>query len=56
MILCRGCKSKQVEELLDIGKHPISNHFLKCSLVEELHYPLVVGQCSICGIAQLKYL
>ena len=56
MILCRGCQSKQVEDLLDIGKHPISNHFLKCSPVEEFHYPLVIGQCRTCGVVQLTKL
>ena len=56
MILCRGCQSKHVEELLDIGKHPISNHFLKCSSVEELHYSLVIGQCMTCGVVQFTKL
>ena len=56
MILCRGCQSKQVNELLDIGKHPVSNRFLECPSAEEFLYPLAVGQCGTCGIVQLTKL
>ena len=56
MILCRGCQSQQVKELLDVGRHPVSNRFLKCASVEEIHYSLVMGQCRVCGIVQLTRL
>ena len=56
MILCRGCQSVEVGELLDIGMHPVSNCFLQHTSVVDPRYLLAIGQCRNCGLVQLTKL
>ena len=56
MILCRGCQSGGVKELLNIGVHPVSNCFLKHPSVVDPRYLLAMGQCEGCGLVQLTEL
>lgn len=39
--------------MLDLGKQPISNRFLKKANEKEYKYPMIVGQCHACGLIQL---
>jgi len=49
--LCCGLDSVQV--LLDFGLQPPSNRFIRPDVPDEETHPLVVGQCSGCGLVQL---
>lgn len=55
MSVCQLCRNEFDNPIIDLGLHPLGDHFLK---EEELakpepRYPLVVVQCSQCGHAQL---
>nr|BAF47163.1 hypothetical protein [Zehria sp. KO68DGA] len=54
MISCHICKSSAIEQLLDLGKQPISNRFLQSSHDVETTYPIVVNQCLKCGTVQIN--
>ncbi|MBR9691152.1 SAM-dependent methyltransferase, partial [Candidatus Woesearchaeota archaeon] len=49
---CIFCKSN-VDVLIDFGKQPIRNRFLKSAEEDETLYSLVVGQCQKCALIQL---
>lgn len=54
---CRLCKSKKLEEFLDLGFSPTEDSFLsKEDLSDpEVWFPLRVSTCLDCGFAQLSY-
>jgi SAM-dependent methyltransferase len=56
-IRCRGCSSKNFEQLIDLGEMPISNNLLSKSsdFSKEPRYPLEVIVCLQCGLAQLSH-
>lgn len=53
MNVCRICGMNAVAELLDAGSHPVSNRFLADASTDEQTFPIVLGQCSACGLVQL---
>jgi SAM-dependent methyltransferase len=53
---CRVCDSRRLELVLDLGKHPWCNHFLKeDELGTEPYYPLRLVFCTTCSTAQLDF-
>lgn len=54
---CRLCKSKKLEKVLDFGKTPPANSFLKENQLKnkEDFFPLVVNFCTNCGQLQLSH-
>lgn len=53
---CRVCDSTDLEPVIDLGRHPWCNHFLKKEeLGREPFYPLRVVFCHRCATAQLDY-
>lgn len=53
---CRVCDSTNLEPVIDLGKQPWCNHFLKPEEVgHEPFYPLRVVFCHQCATAQLDY-
>jgi len=53
---CRVCDSPDLEPVIDLGRHPWCNHFLKKEeLGREPFYPLRVVYCHRCMTAQLDY-
>ena len=57
IINCRLCKSKNLKKILDLGKTPPANSFLKKSQLKnkEDFFPLVVNFCTNCGQLQLSH-
>lgn len=55
--ICRLCKSKKLEKVLDLGKTPPANSFLKKSQLKDKEecFPLVVNFCTNCGQLQLSH-
>jgi hypothetical protein len=50
---CRVCTGQRLVKVLDLGKQPLANRFLKEQHEEEAAYPLDVFLCSDCGHAEL---
>jgi hypothetical protein len=50
---CLGCGAKAVGVLVDLGPQPPSNRFERVEARPAEVYPLIVGQCSACGLVQL---
>ena len=56
MMICRVCDSPRLELVIDLGKQPWCNNFLKPDEVgHEPFYPLRVVYCHDCGAAQLDF-
>lgn len=55
---CRICDSQKLFDVIDLGKQPIPNGFLKKETLNqtEKKYPLAVVFCENCSLMQLKYL
>jgi SAM-dependent methyltransferase len=53
MNTCRLCQRDTVAVLLDFGKQPLCNRFLRDRDAIEYTHPLAVGQCQGCGVIQL---
>lgn len=55
---CRICGSKELIDVIDLGKQPIPNGFLKKENLakKEPKYPLAVCFCKSCSLMQLKFL
>ena len=51
--LCYSCKSSNIDVLVDLGSHPVSNKFLKNPQDEEKLFNLTLGQCRNCALIQL---
>ena len=55
-MICRVCDSTRLEPVLDLGKQPWCNHFLRPEEVgTEPFYPLRLVYCHDCSTAQLDY-
>lgn len=54
---CRLCKSKKLEKVLDLGKTPPANSFLKKSQLKDKEdfFPLIVNFCKDCNHLQLSH-
>lgn len=54
---CRLCKSKKLEKVLDLGKTPPANSFLKKNQLRDTEdfFPLVVNFCTNCNQLQLSH-
>ena len=53
---CRVCFSKKLSKILDLGKQPWCNDFLKKNqLGFEKFYPLLLLYCNNCSTVQLNY-
>lgn len=54
---CRLCKSKKLKKILDFGKTPPANSFLKKSQLKdrEDYFPLAVNFCTDCSQLQLSH-
>lgn len=50
---CCSCKSSNMDVLVDLGMHPVSNKFLKKPQDEEKIFNLTLGQCRDCALIQL---
>ena len=50
---CLSCGEHAVEMLVDFGPQPPSNRFERPDLPRAETHPLVVGQCTACGLVQL---
>ena len=51
--VCRLCGEDGYEILIDLGKQPVSHHFVEKHKVAD-KFPMAFGQCQICGVAQLS--
>ncbi len=53
---CRICSKNDLIQVIDLGKHPWCNNFLKKNEVgNEKYYPLVLVFCNDCNIVQLNF-
>ncbi len=50
---CHVCRSDSVKAELDAGSHPVSTFFAPSKDTTEANYPLVMAQCTNCGVIQL---
>lgn len=51
---CRGCKSKNIVMVLDLGKMPLAGGFLSSKEIKYEHkIPLKVYYCKDCGLVQI---
>lgn len=56
MIVCRACKSTDLQKVLSLGESPLANNFLtKEELGQEKFYPLELFFCNKCSLVQLGY-
>lgn len=51
---CYLCRAEAVAYLVDFGRQPICNRYLTSAEVEEYTYPLVLRQCTTCGLVQVS--
>ena len=56
LTICRGCGSRNLEELLNLGKSPIAHNFLIYEQIDmpEVVYPLILMCCTDCAFVQLS--
>ena len=50
---CRGCGSRALESVLDLGEQPLSNELLHLPDASESFYPLHLRICTLCGLGQV---
>ena len=50
---CLACDGQKLARLLDLGKHPVSNRYMRSPQERLIRYPLVLVQCRTCGLVQL---
>ena len=52
---CRGCESKTLTEVIDLGDMPLAGGFLAndAAAEKERTYPLVTHVCMNCGLIQI---
>jgi len=51
--VCYLCHNRAVTLLLDCGRQPICNRYLAAVDQNEYTHPFLLGQCNVCGLAQL---
>jgi SAM-dependent methyltransferase len=51
---CHSCRQTAVRDILDCGRQPVSNRFLPSADAPETMFPLIVGQCTACGLVQIS--
>ena len=56
-LTCRICDNDKLDLVLNLGHHPPSDAFLTEEDLQshEIHYPLQLYHCDVCGLAQLGY-
>ena len=54
--LCRFCAEERRHDLLDFGPQPLTNRYLTGTQEREFLFPLVIAQCSGCGVMQLAHI
>ncbi len=54
-IKCRICGKKRLLEILDLGKMPLADLFVKSPKALEKKFPLVVSVCKSCYLVQLMH-
>jgi SAM-dependent methyltransferase len=55
-MICRICDATELESVVDLGRQPWCNHFLRPHEIgQEPFYPLRVVRCDRCHAAQLDY-
>ncbi len=52
---CRVCGSKKLLLVLDLGKTPLADLFVKNPKAKEKKFPLVVNVCKVCFLVQLGH-
>ena len=52
---CRICSNKSFKQIIDLGKQPWGNDFLKKFVGKEKTYPLRLIYCNKCSLVQLDY-
>ena len=50
---CRICDSKNIDNILDLGKQPLANSLKDTKNIEEERTPLIIARCDDCGTIQL---
>lgn len=50
---CRLCQNS-LKDLIDFGSQPLCNRFLASELDTEQKYPLVLSQCEVCELIQIR--
>ncbi len=53
MSACRSCGGPLIPERLEAGAQPLCNRFLASPDAPERRFPLTLGACAPCGLAQL---
>jgi len=53
MRVCRLCGKDGYEELIDLGSQPVSHRFVEQNEMADT-FPMALGQCKVCGVAQLS--
>ena len=51
--VCRLCGEDGYEVLIDLGSQPVSHRFVETHEVAD-EFPMALGQCEVCGVAQLS--
>ncbi len=51
---CALCVSTQIDKVIDFGKTPLANSYLKNNKYKSKTYPLTLSLCSVCGHLQLN--
>jgi SAM-dependent methyltransferase len=52
---CRLCRSKDIKEIIDLGKQPLANSLVKTPDEKEGFYPLSLSWCPECNLIQLNH-
>ena len=52
--ICHACRQTAVRDILDCGRQPIASRFLRSADAPEALFPLIVGQCTSCGLVQIS--
>lgn len=54
MSLCRACRSKSLDTVIDFGLQPIVHHYLKQQEQTYPLFPFTLESCDNCGFIQIK--
>jgi 2-polyprenyl-3-methyl-5-hydroxy-6-metoxy-1,4-benzoquinol methylase len=53
---CLCCNSKNIIKILDLGKQPLANSYIKNKNIKQIRYPLAVNACIQCSHLQLTHI